>query len=230
MPSRVRSPTPANTDTPPWFCATRWIISVMSTVLPTPAPPNKPILPPCTYGVRRSMTLMPVSNIFTCGSRASNAGGSRWICQRSQLATTLGSASSGSPITLKTWPRTSSPTGTEMPSPNWRTGVPRVRPSVGFRQMARTRPSPRCWAISAMISTVLSPEFIVMVTAWLSWGMESGGNSTSTTGPVIATMRPSLSCASVMVMRGPPVVHARSGCGRASVRRPRGLRIHRRSP
>ncbi len=62
VPSRVRSPTPANTDTPPWFCATRRIISVMSTVLPTPAPPNRPILPPATYGVSRSMTLMPVSN------------------------------------------------------------------------------------------------------------------------------------------------------------------------
>ena len=63
VPSRVRSPTPANTDTPPCCWATRLIISVMSTVLPTPAPPNRPILPPATYGVSRSMTLMPVSNI-----------------------------------------------------------------------------------------------------------------------------------------------------------------------
>ena len=47
VPSRVRSPTPANTDTPPWLVATRVIISVISTVLPTPAPPNRPILPPC---------------------------------------------------------------------------------------------------------------------------------------------------------------------------------------
>ena len=46
VPSRVRSPTPANTDTPPCCWATRRIISVMSTVLPTPAPPNRPILPP----------------------------------------------------------------------------------------------------------------------------------------------------------------------------------------
>ena len=48
LPSRVRSPTPANTDTPPWSRATRAIISWISTVLPTPAPPNRPILPPCT--------------------------------------------------------------------------------------------------------------------------------------------------------------------------------------
>ena len=83
MPSRVRSPTPANTDTPPCCEATRLIISVISTVLPTPAPPNKPILPPATYGVSRSMTLMPVSNMRADGSRASNPGAGRWISHRS---------------------------------------------------------------------------------------------------------------------------------------------------
>ena len=36
------------------------ISSMMSTVLPTPAPPNKPILPPLLYGSRRSITLIPV--------------------------------------------------------------------------------------------------------------------------------------------------------------------------
>ena len=46
LPSRVRSPTPANTEVPPKLRATRMIISWMSTVLPTPAPPNRPILPP----------------------------------------------------------------------------------------------------------------------------------------------------------------------------------------
>ncbi len=46
LPSRVRSPTPANTETPPCWVATRLIISWMSTVLPTPAPPNSPIFPP----------------------------------------------------------------------------------------------------------------------------------------------------------------------------------------
>ncbi len=47
LPSRVRSPTPAKTDTPA-VLATRVIISWISTVLPTPAPPNRPILPPLT--------------------------------------------------------------------------------------------------------------------------------------------------------------------------------------
>ncbi len=48
LPSRVRSPTPAKTEVPPKLRATRVIISLISTVLPTPAPPNRPILPPCT--------------------------------------------------------------------------------------------------------------------------------------------------------------------------------------
>ena len=40
-------------------------------------------------------------------------------------------------MTLNTWPSTPSPTGIVMPWPVLRTSVPRRRPSVGFRQMAR---------------------------------------------------------------------------------------------
>ena len=46
LPSRVRSPTPAKTEKPPWPLATLLISSMISTVFPTPAPPNRPILPP----------------------------------------------------------------------------------------------------------------------------------------------------------------------------------------
>ena len=74
LPSRVRSPTPANTDTPPCFMATLLISSLMMTVLPTPAPPNRPILPPRRYGSSRSMTLMPVSNIFSSVDCSSSDG------------------------------------------------------------------------------------------------------------------------------------------------------------
>ena len=86
LPSRVRSPTPANTEVPPKLRATRMIISWMSTVLPTPAPPNRPILPPLTYGASRSSTLMPVSSISVFGSRSANAGGLRWIAHRSLIS------------------------------------------------------------------------------------------------------------------------------------------------
>ena len=77
LPSRVRSPTPANTDTPPCFMATLWMSSWMMTVLPTPAPPNSPILPPRRYGSSRSMTLMPVSNICSSVDWSSSDGAAR---------------------------------------------------------------------------------------------------------------------------------------------------------
>ena len=50
LPSRVRSPTPAKTERPPCSAAMLRISSWMSTVLPTPAPPKSPTLPPLTYG------------------------------------------------------------------------------------------------------------------------------------------------------------------------------------
>src|SRR5216110_264864 len=50
FPSRVRSPTPQKTDLPPCPFCTLLISSMMTTVLPTPAPPNNPILPPFTNG------------------------------------------------------------------------------------------------------------------------------------------------------------------------------------
>jgi hypothetical protein len=41
------------------------ISSVMMTVLPTPAPPKTPVLPPWVKGAMRSITLMPVSKTST---------------------------------------------------------------------------------------------------------------------------------------------------------------------
>src|SRR4249919_565599 len=80
-----------------------------------------------------------------------------------------------------------------MPWPRLRTSVPRCRPSVGFRQMARTRLSPICWATSAVMVMVSPSSSASISTAKLISGSASGGNSTSTTGPAIATTRPSLS-------------------------------------
>src|SRR5262249_20393009 len=86
LPSRVRSPTPQKTDTPPCSRATLWISSWIRTVLPTPAPPKRPTLPPRTYGAIRSTTFRPVSKISTVGESSSKAGGSRWIALRCVLA------------------------------------------------------------------------------------------------------------------------------------------------
>ena len=46
LPSRVRSPTPPKTDTPPCSLAILLISSWIRTVFPTPAPPNSPTFPP----------------------------------------------------------------------------------------------------------------------------------------------------------------------------------------
>src|SRR3974390_779105 len=50
LPSRVRSPTPANTEKPPCCLATLLMSSMMTTVLPTPAAPNRPLFPPLREG------------------------------------------------------------------------------------------------------------------------------------------------------------------------------------
>ena len=42
-------------------------IAMIRTVFPTPAPPNRPILPPFAYGQIRSTTLIPVSRISVAG-------------------------------------------------------------------------------------------------------------------------------------------------------------------
>src|SRR5207244_974728 len=100
------------------------ISSWMSTVLPTPAPPNRPTLPPFAYGASRSTTLMPVSKISRVGVRSSTSGAGRWIGQRS--STSIGSPwSIVSPSRLKIRPRVCFPTGTVIGPPVSRTSVPR---------------------------------------------------------------------------------------------------------
>ncbi len=191
LPSRVRSPTPAKTEVPPKFRATRVIISWMSTVLPTPAPPNRPILPPLTYGASRSMTLMPVSSISVFGSRSAKAGALRWMPQWSSALMVSPSARlRHSPMALKTWPLTASPTGTLIGKPLSRTSAPRTRPSVGCIEIARTRLPPRCWATSR-VSVFSPPERVTSTFRALNRsGMASRGNSASTTGPMTRTTRP----------------------------------------
>ena len=112
MPSRVRSPTPQKTDLPPWPLATLLISSMITTVLPTPAPPNRPILPPFTNGAIRSMTLMPVSKIWSWArgrrTSASRDGSASARCSPGSAAP----PSTGSPSTLRIRPSAASPTGT----------------------------------------------------------------------------------------------------------------------
>ena len=91
--------------------AMRAMSSVRMTVLPRPAPPNRPALPPRTNGVSRSITLMPVSNSSVLVERSRSSGGSRWIGQYSS-ASTGPRPSTGSPVMLNTRPSVALPTGT----------------------------------------------------------------------------------------------------------------------
>ena len=77
FPSRVLSPTPANTDKPEYAFAMLLINSWINTVLPTPAPPKRPILPPLAYGSIKSITLIPVNNTSVAVERSSNRGAER---------------------------------------------------------------------------------------------------------------------------------------------------------
>ena len=51
-------------------------------VLPTPAPPNRPTLPPRRYGSNKSITLIPVSRISRLVVNSSYLGASLWIPER----------------------------------------------------------------------------------------------------------------------------------------------------
>ena len=125
----------------------RAISSVRMTVLPRPAPPNRPALPPRTNGVSRSMTLMPVSNSSVLVDRSSTVGASRWIGQYSS-ASTGPRPSIGSPSRLNTRPSVALPTGTVTGAPVSTHSLPRTRPSVLPRATQRTRPPPRCCCTS----------------------------------------------------------------------------------
>src|SRR6187551_832908 len=161
----------------------------MSTVLPTPAPPNRPILPPLTYGVSRSMTLMPVSRISVLPSSWSKAGALRWMPHCSPSRPRPGT-SRQSPRALNTWPLTTSPTGTEIALPVSRTGAPRTRPSVGCIEIVRTRLSPRCWATSRVSVLATASSVMSALRALNNSGTAPRGNSTSTTAPITRTTRP----------------------------------------
>ncbi len=147
LPSRERSPTPAKTDTPACSWATFRISSWMMTVLPTPAPPKMPILPPFLNGQIRSMTLRPVSNTSISVDCWSNAGALRWI-GRWTSALTGPLPSIGWPRTSKTRPRVASPTGTVIAAPVSTASTPRARPSVVVIATARTQLLPRCCCTS----------------------------------------------------------------------------------
>src|SRR5262249_16803256 len=74
LPSRVRSPTPPNTDTPPCLRAMLWISSIMTTVLPTRAPPKPPTFPALQIGFQEVDDLVAGLELFRLGRRFLQVG------------------------------------------------------------------------------------------------------------------------------------------------------------
>ena len=179
---------------------------MIRTVLPTPAPPKRPIFPPREYGAIRSTTLMPVSRICVDVSWLSNFGAGRWIGQLSLLPTGAGLWSTGSPRTLKTRPRVASPTGTMIGAPVSSASMPRIRPSVELMAMHRVMLSPRCCMTSTVRFTSRSAALPVILMAFRISGSSPAGNSISTTGPMTCTTLP-------FANGKPPYLHAHCAHG-----------------
>ena len=151
--------------------------------------------------MRRSITLIPVSNISVFDSSWSNAGAVRWIGQRSLISSDDVGTSRDSPSVLNTWPFVTSPTGTEIGAPLSTTAAPRTMPSVGCMEIARTRLSPMCWATSR-VKVRTSPESVTSTRKALKIaGIASDGNSISTTGPITRATRPFLVAVVVVIIR-----------------------------
>src|SRR3954468_577008 len=175
------------------------INSSMLTVLPTPAPPKRPILPPLANGQIRSTTLMPVSSSSTDGDSSSNLGAAAWIERRS-VAFTGPLSSIGRPSTSITRPSVAGPTGTEIGAPVLFTRMPRRRPSVEPSAMVRTTPSPSCCSTSKVrpFSAKELPSS-TSVSASYTRGIASRGNWMSMTAPMDWTILPSLTCVVLMI-------------------------------
>ena len=84
--------------------------------------------------------------------------------------------------TLKTRPKVSFPTGTEIGRPVSKTSIPRVKPSVDSMAMVRTTPSPSSKATSRttfdFVGHFIDYKRIIDLRKFIS-----NGKATSTTGP-----------------------------------------------
>ena len=121
------------------------------------------------------------------------------------MASTGPASSTGLPITLRMRPRTPRPTGTEIGTPVFVTGMPRTRPSVVSIATQRTVCSPRCWATSTVrLSASSLIAGLDRVSAVLISGRSAASNATSTTGPMTWTILPVLWVVADMVRSSSP--------------------------
>jgi hypothetical protein len=123
------------------------ISSIMFTVLPTPAPPNRPTLPPLANGQIRSITLMPVGEQIPTGAARRTSGPSGGWSGALRCRDRAGFVDRATQHVHDAAER-AVPTGTEMGLPVFFTFMPRRRPSEEPSAMVRTTPSPSCCCTS----------------------------------------------------------------------------------
>ena len=94
--------------------------------MPTPAPPMMPILRPFTKGVKKSITLIPVSKIsgFTAPKEFARGGNLKIFFLGISFPSSLGWPSKGFPKASNTRPIVALPTGISMPLPVASTCMP----------------------------------------------------------------------------------------------------------
>ncbi len=126
-PSRHLSPMPQKMLMPCCRPTVLWISSVISTVFPTPAPPNNPPLPPRSRGASTSMALMPVAKISETTVRWVK-GMDGWWMERHSPPKIFSFSSITAPKTLNIRPRSLCPTGTFRWWPRSSTVEPRANP------------------------------------------------------------------------------------------------------
>ena len=193
-PSRHRSPMPQKMLTPSWWPTMLWIISVSSTVFPTPAPPKSPAFPPRSRGTRTSTTLMPVSKISDFVERFSRGGGAWWT-DRHWTSASAGPRSIVLPNTSSMRERTAWPTGVFRGPPVSSTGIPRASPWVGVRAI------PRTWCGSVCVRTSIAIPLSFPMRRRLRTGGSRPSKRTSTTLPRTAETTPALSVPDVTSVR-----------------------------
>ena len=104
------------------------------------------------------MTLMPVSNSSRFGSRVSKSGAGRWMSHQVLDALERVDVERLADHVEHVAEHGVAHRHLEAVAEVAHRRRPGVRPSVGFRQMARTRPSPICWATSARTTVVGRPR------------------------------------------------------------------------
>ena len=156
------------------------ISSLTTTVLPTPAPPNIPILPPFVNGEIKSITFIPVSRISGVVFCSESFGDGLCIGAKSLSFLLISpNPSTACPNTLNILPKVFSPTGTEIGALVLTTLSPLFNPSVEPKAIVLTSKL-SIWNIVS--KTSLEPFFIVMLRASYTSGVSSL-NLTSTTAP-----------------------------------------------